>query len=69
MHPHFFAILGTGLLFCSLACVAAPVATLPCTPQTAIDVSKIAPQIIIVGEIHGTEQAPRFVGELICSLL
>ncbi|MDR7271801.1 hypothetical protein J2X20_004469 [Pelomonas saccharophila] len=41
----------------------------PCTPQTAIDVSKIAQQIIVVGEMHGTEQAPRLVSGLVCSLL
>lgn len=54
----------------SLAGATAPVlAALPCATQSAIEASKIAPQIIVVGEMHGTEQAPRFVSGLICSLL
>lgn len=34
-----------------------------------MEAASIEPQIIIVGEMHGTEQAPRFVSGLVCSLL
>lgn len=42
---------------------------LDCQPQTQIDVSTIKTRVILVGEVHGTEQIPAFVGGLVCSLL
>lgn len=40
-----------------------------CQPQKELDVSAIKPQVILVGEIHGSQQVPEFVGGLVCSLL
>lgn len=40
-----------------------------CKPQTQIDVATIKPQIIMIGELHGNDQTPAFVGGLVCSLL
>ncbi len=40
-----------------------------CTAASDIDVAMIAPQIVVVGETHGTREIPHFVGELACSLL
>lgn len=40
-----------------------------CKPQTQIDVTVITPPLIVIGEMHGNEQTPAFVGGLVCSLL
>lgn len=37
------------------------------SPQVALD--KIEARVIVVGEVHGTEQAPAFVAQLVCGLL
>ena len=43
--------------------------TLDCTPQSQIDVSTIQPQIVLIGESHGTKEMPEFTSGLVCSLL
>ena len=54
----------------SLLLVAPAFAASPeCTAQGQIDVAKIEPQVILIGEAHGTNELPRFTGELVCSLL
>ena len=40
-----------------------------CAPQTLLDVEKISQQIILVGELHGTNEIPSFTAGLVCSLL
>lgn len=40
-----------------------------CIAQSQIDVSKIQPQIILIGEAHGTKEMPEFTSGLVCSLL
>ena len=52
-------------------CVASQAMAAPpeCTAQTQVDVTKIEPQVILVGEAHGTNELPRYTGELVCSLL
>lgn len=37
-------------------------------PEGWQEVSAIGPQYVVFGELHGTEQAPRFVGTLACAL-
>lgn len=44
-------------------------ADLPCTATTKIDIKNIQPKIVIVGELHGTNEIPEFVGELACSFI
>ncbi len=48
---------------------AASAKDLPCTPQTQIALSDITSRIILVGEMHGTNEIPGFVGGLACSIL
>ena len=50
-------------------CVGTAKAAVDCVPQTAVDVTRIAPRIVLVGEAHGTNEIPRFVEGLVCSLL
>ena len=57
------------LLAAALMAAASHTFAADCEPQTQIDVSTIKPRVILVGEMHGTEQAPAFVGDLVCSLL
>ncbi|CAN5147558.1 hypothetical protein BH09PSE6_BH09PSE6_08150 [soil metagenome] len=55
-----------------LALAAAPSraqAVTGCTPQTLIDTGKIASQVILVGEAHGSNEMPAFTLGLVCSLL
>ena len=40
-----------------------------CDPQTQLDVSTIAPQVILLDEVHGNVEKPAFTRGLICSLL
>ncbi len=40
-----------------------------CKPQASLDVSKITSQLVVVGEVHGTNEIPEFVSGLLCSLL
>ncbi|MES2106664.1 MAG: hypothetical protein V4634_21775 [Pseudomonadota bacterium] len=42
---------------------------LPCTPQAQIALSNITSRIILVGELHGTNEIPGFVSGLACSIL
>jgi hypothetical protein len=48
---------------------AAEFGPIACQAQTAVDVTAIKPRVILIGELHGTEQAPAFVASLVCSLL
>jgi erythromycin esterase-like protein len=50
------------------ALTAAPAAA-DCQPQTQVDVKTIQSQIVLVGELHGTQEIPAFVSGLVCSLL
>lgn len=52
-----------------MACSVAQAAPLPCKPQDKLDVSAIKAPIVIVGEIHGTQEVPAFVSGLACSYL
>ncbi|MCE4554900.1 hypothetical protein [Pelomonas cellulosilytica] len=47
----------------------AQAADLDCTPSPLVQLEKIEARVIIVGELHGTEQTPAFVGQLVCGLL
>jgi hypothetical protein len=62
-----------GALLCAIAMLEASVAhaanEADCTPQKAIDVAGIDRQIVLVGEVHGTVEIPRFVLGLVCSFL
>lgn len=40
-----------------------------CRAQTLIDVDKIHASVVLIGEVHGTQEIPRFTSGLICSLL
>lgn len=40
-----------------------------CPAQNLIDAGTIKQQVILIGEVHGTEQIPAFTGGLVCSLL
>ena len=40
-----------------------------CIPQSSVDVTTLEPQVVLVGEAHGTNEIPRFTGSLVCSLL
>ena len=40
-----------------------------CISSSQVALDKIAARIIVVGEVHGTEQVPAFVGQLVCGLL
>jgi hypothetical protein len=51
----------------SLGALAAPPDCAGPPPQLALD--KITARAILVGEIHGTAQAPAFMGQLVCGLL
>ncbi|GGC64349.1 hypothetical protein [Undibacterium terreum] len=42
---------------------------LPCTPQNQIALADITSRIIVVGELHGTNEIPAFFSGLACSLL
>jgi hypothetical protein len=44
-------------------------ADVDCTPQKAVDVTKVDRQIVLVGEVHGTAEIPRFALGLVCSFL
>jgi len=57
------------LLTLVLLAVASSNSQADCQAQTNIDVATIKPQLILIGETHGTEQAPAFVGGLVCSLV
>lgn len=48
---------------------AAQAVGLDCTPTPLVPLEKIEARVIIVGELHGTEQTPAFVGQLACGLL
>lgn len=52
-----------------LAAQAARAATIDCASPPSVALDKIAARVIVVGEVHGTEQAPAFVGQLVCGLL
>lgn len=56
-----------GLL--SLAVSAAHAAPLACGAGPDVDERALAARVLIVGEVHGTAQAPAFVGHLVCRLL
>jgi len=60
----------TVLSLCVLAaCGAAKAAPFPCQPQSLLDVSTIRQQVILTGELHGTQEVPSFVSGLSCDLL
>ncbi len=40
-----------------------------CAPQVQLDVTKIEAQFILLNEIHGNVEMPRFTAALVCSLL
>lgn len=42
---------------------------LACTPTKKIDITTIKPRILIVDEVHGTNEIPAFIGELACSFI
>lgn len=42
---------------------------LDCNPDQHVPLDKIEARVIVVGELHGTEQTPAFVGQLVCGLL
>lgn len=44
-------------------------APLPCEPQSQFDAGTVRERIILVGELHGTNEMPAFVSGLACSLL
>lgn len=52
-----------------LAAQAARAAPIDCAAAPQIAVDKIDARVIVVGEVHGTEQTPAFVGQLVCGLL
>lgn len=60
------ACLAFALLLTAQAVRAAP---LDCTSPPQIALDKIDARVIVVGEVHGTEQTPAFVGQLVCGLL
>jgi erythromycin esterase-like protein len=47
---------------------AAHAAGLDCQSEPQLQVERITARVVLVGETHGTEQAPAFVGRLLCSL-
>jgi hypothetical protein len=49
--------------------LAANAAEPDCVPQTQVDVTKIVPQVILIGEAHGTVEIPQFTLGVVCSLL
>lgn len=51
------------------ALAVAGAAPLECTLPPQVTLDKIEARVIVVGEIHGTEQAPAFVGQLVCGTL
>ncbi|WP_342117336.1 hypothetical protein [Pseudoduganella sp. OTU4001] len=51
------------------ATAGAHAAPLPCQPQTLLDPATIRERVILVGELHGTNEMPAFVSGLACSLL
>jgi hypothetical protein len=60
-------LLSVAVASCFITSAAA--AEVHCTPQTTVDVTKIAPQVVLVGERHGTKEIPAFVAGFVCSLL
>ena len=56
-----------------IVCTAAPAQSLRappnCVSQTLLDVTKISEQVVLVGEVHGTQEIPAFTAGLVCSLL
>ncbi|MCE3261882.1 MAG: hypothetical protein K0R43_961 [Pseudoduganella sp.] len=60
----------TFLFAAALAATAgAQAAPLPCQPQSLLDAATIRERVILVGELHGTNEMPAFVSGLACSLL
>ncbi|GGC64343.1 hypothetical protein [Undibacterium terreum] len=53
----------------ALGMQAASAKNLPCTPQNQIALSDITSRIIVVGELHGTNEIPAYVAGLACSIL
>ncbi|WP_374585419.1 hypothetical protein [Pseudoduganella sp.] len=60
------AILSTAFAAVTTGAQAAP---LPCQPQSQLDIATIKERVILVGELHGTNEMPAFVSGLACSLL
>lgn len=51
------------------ASAGAQAAPLPCQPQSLLDAAAIRERVILVGELHGTNEMPAFASGLACSLL
>ncbi len=51
------------------ACTWVQAAPFPCQPQSLLDVSVIRQQVILTGELHGTQEVPAFVSGLACGLV
>lgn len=54
------------LLFC--ACNSVIASDLACTPNTKISLPTIHADVIAIGELHGSNEIPAFVGGLVCQL-
>ena len=70
------ALVATAAATASLAACPAHAAPLPaaapdvaCTPQSSFDALAISQQVLLAGELHGTNEMPGFVAGLACSLL
>lgn len=51
------------------ASAGAHAAPLPCQPHSLLDPTAIRERVILVGDLHGTNEMPAFVSGLACSLL
>ena len=67
MHWSSVAVTAVFAAFCSVT--SAQSAEPDCVPQTEVDVTRIDASVILIGEVHGTQEIPRFTAGLVCSLL
>lgn len=57
-----------GLLACCGCVRTAHAAGLECRSEPPLQLDRITARVVLVGETHGTEQAPEFVSTLLCNL-
>lgn len=52
-----------------LAAIAVQASALDCAPEPQVQLARMPERVLLVGESHGTEQAPAFVARLACLLV
>jgi hypothetical protein len=57
------------LFFATILVSPAHAADLPCVSETTLDVATLKSRIVIIGELHGTNEIPAFTADLACALL